>query len=314
MTAWYGLIDDLRAEGRRDGGGQRRGGRRRQRRRPARQGARLPRGRHRRRRATSATTWSRNSASTPASTTRRRRDALRSRPRSRRRRRTASTACFENVGGAVLDAVLGAHERFRAHRALRPDLAATTATPMPIANPRPILRTRLKVQGFIVFEHLDIWPQALGELAARGRQRAAQYRETRRPGPRACAGGVPRPAARARISASSSSGLSEPDAAALAARMPAASSVGRPRLSARRTHFCTTVKNRSRRIGRVHDALRCRTATLLDQRSTDHSENKEEFSACDVRKQQTQNFTTASAMCRRDLEWSRADAFTSRRC
>ena len=35
-------------------------------------------------------------------------------------------------------------------------------------NPGPILRSRLKVQGFIIFEHLDIGPGAASELAAAG--------------------------------------------------------------------------------------------------------------------------------------------------
>jgi NADPH-dependent curcumin reductase CurA len=36
--------------------------------------------------------------------------------------------------------------------------------PTPITHPMLILRSRLKVQGFIVSEHMQIWPAALKEL------------------------------------------------------------------------------------------------------------------------------------------------------
>ena len=35
---------------------------------------------------------------------------------------------------------------------------------MPLANPMLILGSRLKMQGFIVSEHMDVWPEALKEL------------------------------------------------------------------------------------------------------------------------------------------------------
>ena len=37
--------------------------------------------------------------------------------------------------------------------------------PIPLASPQLILVSRLKVQGFIVGEHMDDWPGALKELA-----------------------------------------------------------------------------------------------------------------------------------------------------
>jgi NADPH-dependent curcumin reductase CurA len=35
---------------------------------------------------------------------------------------------------------------------------------MPMANPQLILVNRLKVEGFIVSEHMEVWPEALKEL------------------------------------------------------------------------------------------------------------------------------------------------------
>ena len=70
---------------------------------------------------------------------------------------------FENVGGMVLDAVLAnmnAHGRI----AVCGMIAGYDGTPMPMAYPALILTNRLKVQGFIVGEHMDIWPEALKEL------------------------------------------------------------------------------------------------------------------------------------------------------
>ena len=43
-------------------------------------------------------------------------------------------------------------------------IAGYDGKPLPMAAPALILVNRLKVQGFIVSEHMDIWPQALQEL------------------------------------------------------------------------------------------------------------------------------------------------------
>ena len=57
-------------------------------------------------------------------------------------------------------------------------IAGYDGTPVPITNPGPILRSRLTVQGFIIFEHLDIWPWAASELAAGVASGRLRYRET----------------------------------------------------------------------------------------------------------------------------------------
>ena len=70
---------------------------------------------------------------------------------------------FENVGGMTLDAVLlrmNAHGRI----AVCGMIAGYDGKPLPLANPALILVNRLKVQGFIVSEHMEVWPEALSEL------------------------------------------------------------------------------------------------------------------------------------------------------
>lgn len=71
---------------------------------------------------------------------------------------------FENVGGMVLDAVLPRMNAF-GRIAVCGMIAGYDGKPMPLTYPALILTSRLKVQGFIVTEHMDIWPEALKELA-----------------------------------------------------------------------------------------------------------------------------------------------------
>ncbi|WP_302172797.1 NADP-dependent oxidoreductase [uncultured Hydrogenophaga sp.] len=70
---------------------------------------------------------------------------------------------FENVGGMVLDAVLLRMNAF-GRIAVCGMIAGYDGAPLPMANPALILVNRLKVQGFIVSEHMEIWPEALTEL------------------------------------------------------------------------------------------------------------------------------------------------------
>ena len=80
---------------------------------------------------------------------------------------------FENVGGYLLDAVLLRTNAF-ARIAVCGMIAGYDGQPLPLQNPALILVSRLKVQGFIVSEHMDLWPQALqelGTLVAQGRLR-----------------------------------------------------------------------------------------------------------------------------------------------
>ncbi len=71
---------------------------------------------------------------------------------------------FENVGGLVLNAVLPNMNAF-GRVAVCGMIAGYDGAPVPLAYPQLILLNRLTVQGFIVAEHMDVWPQALQELA-----------------------------------------------------------------------------------------------------------------------------------------------------
>ena len=71
---------------------------------------------------------------------------------------------FENVGGQVLDAVMLRTNDF-ARIAVCGMIAGYDGAPLPMAYPTLILRNRLRVEGFIVSEHMELWPAALKELA-----------------------------------------------------------------------------------------------------------------------------------------------------
>lgn len=70
---------------------------------------------------------------------------------------------FENVGGMVMDAVMLRMNAF-GRIALCGMIAGYDGKPIPMAYPQLILTNRLLVEGFIVSEHMDVWPQALQEL------------------------------------------------------------------------------------------------------------------------------------------------------
>ncbi len=72
---------------------------------------------------------------------------------------------FENVGGMVLDAVLPRMNAF-GRIAVCGMIAGYDGAPLPLSYPALILVNRLKVQGFIVSEHMAVWPEALKELGA----------------------------------------------------------------------------------------------------------------------------------------------------
>ncbi len=72
---------------------------------------------------------------------------------------------FENVGGMVLDAVLLRMNAF-GRIAVCGMIAGYDGAPLPMTYPALILTNRLKVQGFIVSEHMEVWPEALAELGA----------------------------------------------------------------------------------------------------------------------------------------------------
>ena len=70
---------------------------------------------------------------------------------------------FENVGGMVLDAVMLRTNAF-ARIAVCGMIAGYNGEPLPMVNPALILVNRMRVEGFIVSEHMEVWPEALTEL------------------------------------------------------------------------------------------------------------------------------------------------------
>lgn len=84
---------------------------------------------------------------------------------------------FENVGGYILDAVLLRTNAF-ARIAVCGMIAGYDGQPLPLQNPALILINRLKIEGFIVSEHMEVWPQALQELGSLVAQGKLKPRET----------------------------------------------------------------------------------------------------------------------------------------
>ncbi|WP_287876068.1 MULTISPECIES: NADP-dependent oxidoreductase [Acidovorax] len=70
---------------------------------------------------------------------------------------------FENVGGWIMDAVMLRMNAF-SRIALCGMIAGYDGQPLPMANPALMLINRMKVEGFIVSEHMEVWPEALQEL------------------------------------------------------------------------------------------------------------------------------------------------------
>ena len=84
---------------------------------------------------------------------------------------------FENVGGMILDAVMLRTNAF-ARIAVCGMIAGYDGAPLPMANPALILVNRMKIQGFIVSERMELWPQALKELGTLVATGKLKYRES----------------------------------------------------------------------------------------------------------------------------------------
>ncbi len=84
---------------------------------------------------------------------------------------------FENAGGMVLDAVMLRMRDF-GRIALCGMIAGYDGQPLPMAWPQMILQARLRIEGFIVSEHMEIWPEALTELGTLVATGALKYRES----------------------------------------------------------------------------------------------------------------------------------------
>jgi NADPH-dependent curcumin reductase len=84
---------------------------------------------------------------------------------------------FENVGGMILDVVMSRMNAF-GRIAMCGMISGYNGEPIPLHAPQLILVSRLKMQGFIVSEHMDVWPEALKELGTLVATGKLKYRET----------------------------------------------------------------------------------------------------------------------------------------
>jgi NADPH-dependent curcumin reductase len=86
-------------------------------------------------------------------------------------------AVFENVGGKVFDACLARMNPF-GRIALCGLIAGYNGEPMAIDNVRAFLTMRLTMRGFIVSEHIELWPQGLKELGTLVATGKLKFRES----------------------------------------------------------------------------------------------------------------------------------------
>ena len=84
---------------------------------------------------------------------------------------------FENVGGMVFDAALARMNDF-GRVAVCGLIAGYNGQTIPVHNVRSILVNRLLIQGFIVSDHMELWPQALAELSQHVAAKRIRYRES----------------------------------------------------------------------------------------------------------------------------------------
>ena len=84
---------------------------------------------------------------------------------------------FENVGGMILDAVMLRANAF-SRVAMCGMISGYNGQPIPLAAPQLILTNRMMIEGFIVSEHMQDWPEALKELGTGVATGQLKYRET----------------------------------------------------------------------------------------------------------------------------------------
>jgi NADPH-dependent curcumin reductase CurA len=84
---------------------------------------------------------------------------------------------FENVGGEIFDTLLGRMNAF-SRIALCGLIAQYNSEPYPMKNIGSVLINRIKMQGFIVSDHMEHWPAALHELGQGVASGRIKYRET----------------------------------------------------------------------------------------------------------------------------------------
>jgi NADPH-dependent curcumin reductase CurA len=86
-------------------------------------------------------------------------------------------AVFENVGGRIFDECVARMNPF-GRIALCGLIAGYDGEPMSLNNVRNFLTMRLTMRGFIVSEHMDLWPQGLKELGTLVATGKLKFRES----------------------------------------------------------------------------------------------------------------------------------------
>jgi NADPH-dependent curcumin reductase len=86
-------------------------------------------------------------------------------------------AIFENVGGEIFDTCLARMNPF-GRIALCGLIAGYDGESMAINNVRAFLTMRLTMRGFIVSEHMELWPQGLKELGTLAATGKLKFRES----------------------------------------------------------------------------------------------------------------------------------------
>jgi len=88
---------------------------------------------------------------------------------------------FENVGGEPFQQALRRLNAF-SRVAICGLIASYEGAPTTLPDMRIFLVKRFKIEGFIVSDHLDLWPQAIGELVSLAAASKLTWRETIRQG------------------------------------------------------------------------------------------------------------------------------------
>ncbi len=88
---------------------------------------------------------------------------------------------FENVGGEPFQQALRRLNDF-ARIAICGLIASYEGAPTALPDMRIFLVRRIKMEGFIVSDHMDLWPQAIGELIGHIAAKRLTWRETIRDG------------------------------------------------------------------------------------------------------------------------------------
>jgi NADPH-dependent curcumin reductase CurA len=88
---------------------------------------------------------------------------------------------FENVGGEPFELALRRLNDF-ARIAVCGLIASYEGAPTALPDMRLVLVKRIKMEGFIVSDHMELWPQAIGELAGHVAAKRVVWRETIREG------------------------------------------------------------------------------------------------------------------------------------